>query len=195
VTVANRTADLKVDPVLPNIADFSIDLPLTEGMTRVIIRVTPSSGPFFEATYNVEFQARPNASAPPRASPSAPSGAAASAAPPSPWQEMQPRHKWYYAGAALGLAMAFIHTQSTSEVCVPTVAGQNCYNRTTKTSYTVPGLGVVFATGTAAILDYRKTATRLENEQSAAPRGPRLQPPSVGVQDGRFNLSLVRIRF
>jgi hypothetical protein len=105
------------------------------------------------------------------------------------------RRKWYIAGAALGLAMSFIHTQSVAEVCTQTVSGQNCFNRTTTTSFTVPGLGLVFGAGAAAVMDYRKTATRLRGEEAAVPRGPRLEAPGVTAQDGHLLLSLVRIRF
>ena len=113
------------------------------------------------------------------------------------WNAYRRRSLIYGSGAVAGLVAGGLTTKSTSEVCSPRGALQDCVARTeTKAAYRAVGLTVGAASGGAAIVDALLTSKRSRgaagNYESASEKfAARISQ----TPDGHIGFSMIRVVF
>ena len=196
VLVNGVAATLQADAEFPDSYSFERSIPVDSLTSTITISIEPRSGAAYVQTYTLELPAaQPPAGN--RVPPRNPTTQAQRVGP-NPWGGFKIRGILYGVAVVGGLALSQLEKSETSEVCLQTGGGFDCFNRTT-TSPSYQGLGFAAAGGAAAVFIIDAILTSKKAKSATGPTGDndgfRLQTPALSSSAEGVRLDLLRIRF
>jgi hypothetical protein len=196
VLVNGVPATLQPDPEFPDSYSFERSIPIDSLTSRITISIEPRSGAAYVQTYTLELPAAQQPAGnrtPPRGS-----STQVQRPGPNPWGGFKIRGILYGVALVGGLAVSQLEKSETSEVCMQTGAGFDCFNRT-RTTPSYQGIGFAAAGGAAAVFIIDAILTSKKAKSATGPTGDndgfQIQAPAVSSTAEGVRVDLLRIRF